>query len=393
MFSTYTAKYTNEESGLAIVGGSRMQQKLGTSLIIFMGLLAVCALGFGQIIENPAKPMAKNAGRIVTLKEEMRIEDTGEGYFFKSPGPIRVSPIGDIFFKDGPEQALQFDPKGRFVRNLFKKGQGPGELSTLGDTWASPELLYLFGYPPKILVFDYEGNLVRELPVRDGLLGGRFILADPANLLVYGPGRPDPSGGTGSRELPWDIIEISPDGSSQKTIGSFPVPSFLEVEEGGAISVTAWNQLQVVALNGNSLFLNSSPEYLIGNFVRDKKGVVLRFRRPYARQKRTGGGGVSISSGSQPPAPEFWPDIYALHIVDGQLWVQTWTVAKEKGILFDVFDTKGRYMDSFYIQSMMEGEDGQPARIRMTIAGGFAYFKEETGDGLVVIRKCRLVGL
>jgi hypothetical protein len=370
-----------------------MNRGLATGLGIVIGLLAIGAWGSGQIIENPAKPMAANAGRIVTLKEELRIEDTGAGYFFKNPGPIRVSPRGDIFFKDGPEQALQFDPEGRFVRNLFKKGQGPGELSSLHDTWSSPDRLYLIGYPPKLLVYDYDGNLVLELPLRSGHLGGRFILADPANLLVYGPGRPDPSGGTGSRDLPWEIIEISPDGTSNKTIGSFPVPSYLEVEEAGAVSVTAWNQLQVVALNGNSLFLNSSPEYLIENFDREKKAVVLRFRRPYARQKRTGSGSVSSPRGSGPPAPEFWPDIYALHVVDGLLWVQTWTVAEGKGMLFDVFDAKGRYTDSFYIQSMMKSEDGQPARIRMTIAGGCAYFREETSNGLIVIKKCRLLGL
>ncbi len=370
-----------------------MNRGLANGLGIVMGLLSMGASGSGQVVENPAKPMAANAGRIVTLKEELRIEDTGAGYFFKNPSSIRVSPRGDIFFRDGQEQALLFDPKGRFVRNLFKKGQGPGELTSLTDTWVSPDRLYLRSNPAKILIFDFEGNLIKELPLRGGTPAGRFIWADQANLLLYGMGRPDPSGGTGFIDIPWDIIEIAPDGSSQETIGSFPIRSFQEVQEGGAISGTSWNQLQVVALNGHSLFVNSSPEYLIENFVRDKKAVVLRFRRPYTRQKRTGTGGVSASRGSQPPAPEFWPDIYALHIVDGGLWVQTWTVVEGKGLLFDVFDAKGRYTDSFYIQSMMKSEDGQPARVRMTIAGGCGYFKEETSDGLIMIRKCRLVGL
>lgn len=360
---------------------------------ILVALLLMCVRGWGQIIENPAKPIAANAGRIVTLKEELRIEDTGAGYFFKNPGPIRVSPRGDIFFKDGPEQALQFDPEGRFVRNLFKKGQGPGELSTVIDTWASWDRLYLIGYPPKILSYDFGGNLIQELPLRGGMAGGRFVFADSATMLVYGSGRPDPSGGTGFIDIPWDIIAIEPDGTSQKTIRSYPIPAFIEVRGDGVISGSSSNQLQVVALDGNSLFVNSSSEYLIEYFIRDQKAVGLRFRRPYARIRNAVAGGVSSSRGSKPSTSESLPDIYALHVVDGRLWVQTSTVTEEKGILFDVFDAKGRYVDNFNIQSMKRNEDGTPARIRMTIAGGCAYFKEETSDGLIVIRKCRLVGL
>lgn len=369
-----------------------MKKGLGTGLLILTGLLLACALGFGQIIENPAKPVAANAGRIVTLKEELRIEDTGAGFFFKNPSTIRVSPRGDIFFKDGQEQALLFDSEGRFVTNLFKKGQGPGEFASLIDTWASPDLLYVRGTPPKILVYDYTGHLVQEHSLRDVFTGGHFILADRANLLVYGFGRPDASGGTGFRDIPWDIFEIATDGTSHK-IGSFPIPVYLNVEADRAISWTGWNGLQVVALNSNSLYLNASSEYLIENFARDKRAVVLRFRRPYTRVKRSGGGVVSTSRRNEPPPPEFWPDIFALHVVDGHLWVQTSTVTREKGILFDVFDAKGLYLDSFYIQSSIRNENGEPARVRMTFAGGYAYFREETSSGLFMIRKCRLVGL
>lgn len=358
----------------------------------FPVFLGITSSSLGQILENPARPLAANAGRVVTLKEELRIEDTGAGFFFKNPSTIRVSPRGDIFFKDGQEQALLFDPQGRFIRNLFKRGQGPGEFTSLIDTWATPDRLYVRGTPPKILVYDYAGNLVQEIALRDIYTGGRFILADQTNLLAFGFGRPDPSVGTGFRDVPWDIFEIATDGTARK-IGSFPIPIYLKVEAGGAISGTGWNQLQIVALDSNSLFLNSTSEYLIENFIRDKRAVVLRFRRPYARVKWSGGGGVSASRGDGPSPPEFWTDIYALHVVDGHLWVQTSTVTEEKGILFDVFDTNGRYLDSFYIQFSIKNENGEPARVRVTIAGRYAYFREETGDGLFVIRKCRLVGL
>ena len=343
------------------------------------------------VIENPAKPLSGNAGRVVTLKEEVRIEDTGGGFFFKNPYAIRVSPKGDIFIKDGQQQALQFDSRGRFVRNLFKKGQGPGELTSILDIWASRDRLFLLGDPPKILVYDHDGNLVKELSLRD-LGRAQFVQADTGSLLIKKSGWPDPSAGVGLRDIPQDIIEIAPDGTTAKSIGSFPIRGFVQVYKGGATGMTTWNQLQAVSLDGNTLFLNHTPEYLVETFVRDKGVVVRRFKRPYSRVKRSGGG-VSEPGGPEPPPPKFQPDIYALHVVDGKLWVQTSTVVAGNGILFDVYDTEGRYLDSFYIQSLMKDRSNNPANMRLTIAGGFAYFRDKTEDELIVIKKCRLVGL
>jgi len=360
--------------------------------LIFLALAFLSSTAAAQaVIENPAKPSSGNAGRVVILKEEMRIEDTGEGFYFKNPFTIRVSPKGDIFVYDGQEQALQFDPQGRFVRNLFKKGQGPGELNGLLDIWATRDNLYLLGFPPKILVFDYAGNLDRELGLRE-LGWGRFILAHTEGFLIHKPGRPDPSAGAGLMDIPQNIVEIAPDGATAKTIGSFPIRGFVQVYEGGAMGTTTWNQLQAVSLDGNTLILNYTPEYLVEEFVRDKGAVVRRFRRPYARVKRSGGGGVSGSGGSGPPPPEFDADIVALHVVDGKIWVQTSTVVEGKGILFDVFDPEGRYVDNFFIQSLIKDPSGKPANMRLTFAGGFAYFRDKTEDELIVIKKGRLVG-
>jgi hypothetical protein len=39
---------------------------------------------------------------------------------------IKTAPDGSIFVLD-EKQFLKFDKKGKFIKNLFKKGQGPGE--------------------------------------------------------------------------------------------------------------------------------------------------------------------------------------------------------------------------------------------------------------------------
>lgn len=344
------------------------------------------------IIENPAKPLSEKAGRVVTLKEEMRIEDTGEGFYFKNPYTIRVSPKGDILIHDGQEQALQFDVQGRFVRNLFKKGQGPGELTALLDIWASRDNLFLIGYPAKILVIDYDGNLVKELSQRE-LGWGRFILGDTGGFLIDKPGRPDPSAGGGLKDIPHNIVDITPEGTILKTYGPFYIRGFVQVFESGAMSMTTWNQFQAVALDENSLFLNYTPEYLVEAFAKDKGIVIRRFKRPYARIKKRGSGGVSGTGGNAPPPPEFEPDITALHIVDGRLWVQTSTIVEGKGMMFDVFDPEGRYVDNFFIQSSWKDPSGMPVNMRLTIVGGFAYFRYKTDDEFIIIKKCRLVGL
>ena len=80
-----------------------------------------------QFVINPVTPLSKNAGRVLSLKEVMRIIDTGRNFYFKYLHSIKIAPNGSIFVKDD-EELLQFDSKGKFNRNFSKKGQGPGEI-------------------------------------------------------------------------------------------------------------------------------------------------------------------------------------------------------------------------------------------------------------------------
>jgi len=370
-----------------------MGEAMKKTVLLIVGIIFSFPMAMAQeIIENPEKAGNAKAGRIVTLSEDMRIADTGEGFYFKNPFTIRVSPRDDIFIYDGQEQALQFDARGRFVRNLFKKGQGPGELTVLYDIWASSDRLYLFGYPSKILIFNYDGSLDKELSTRDVGTVGKFIWSDSDGILMSKSGRPDPAAGNGLRDFPQDIVEISTRDSTVTKISSFPIRAFIEFFPGGAASVRAWNQLHAVSLDERILVLNYTPEYRLEMYDREKGAIVRRFDRPYVRVKKRGGAGISSTGGNRPPEPEFQTDIFSLHVVDGKTWVQTSTIVEGKGILFDVFDRGGRYVDSFYVQSPQKDASGKPANQMLTIANGFAYGRERTEDELIVIKKYRLVG-
>lgn len=75
-----------------------------------------------QIIENTEKPLSEKTGRMLHLKEELRITDDQGGFYFKSPHKIKVSPDGHILVID-EDQLLKFDAHGQFMKNLFRKGR------------------------------------------------------------------------------------------------------------------------------------------------------------------------------------------------------------------------------------------------------------------------------
>jgi len=115
------------------------------------------------VVSNPEEPMSKNAGRIRQLTEELRITDTQRDFYFKSPDNIKIAPDGSIFVLD-EEQFLKFDKKGNFVKNLFKKGQGPGEFERIGNyLFSDNEIVVLQGRPNKIVRLDMMGELISEI--------------------------------------------------------------------------------------------------------------------------------------------------------------------------------------------------------------------------------------
>ena len=361
----------------------------------FMMFLSLSKIAVAQtIIENLVKPDNPRAGRVVTLKEEMRIEDTGKDFYIKNVFGLSISPDGSILVNNSGDQALQFSAQGRFLRNLMKKGQGPGELDRVFDLWISIDRIIIHGMPPKIIEFDTNGKFRKEINIQSlstSLLN--IIDMDPPTILLRRMKRPDPSGGSGWKDIIQELVSFNEEDGTAQIIGAFPIPSFIQVSDSGGVGVTTYDNFLVTPLGKTALFISHSPEYLIKLFDRSSATITRQFKRPYSRVDRVKSGGISSSAGTGPTPPKYRSDIQALHVDSNKLWVQTSTIDAKKGVLVDVFDFAGRYVDYFYLKWSEKEIDPKRVGQKFTFAGGFVYFADKTADDLVVIKKCRLVGL
>jgi len=350
-----------------------------------------------SIIENPGKPLNPKAGRVVTLKEELRIVDSGEGYYFKNPYYIKAAPEGSIYVQDGQQQLLQFDSQGRFLRNLLKMGQGPGEMTGLMDFVVTSEHVILFGIPLKILHLDREGRLFKEIPLPKATMFRGFLSYRSGAYYFTKEDRPQLDGGSKWIDVPQTLVAVTDDGKTVADFVSFPSRRYVSVLAGGVTSQTGFVNLIAVPFGDTKFLVSHTETYLVKLVDTDQKNDVHAFRREYDRVKRPAGmggvrGGVRSTGGAGPEAPEYANDITGLHVLGDRILVQTSTVDRKKGIRFDVFNAEGRYIDAFFLKYSDQDLDPRMLYKRIAFVGDFIYFAEQTDEGTYVIRKCSLVG-
>jgi hypothetical protein len=362
-------------------------------------LLAIAAFlpagpAHGQtIIENSARPAAPNADRIVELKETLRITDEGGAFFFKYPFHIRIGPDGSIFVQE-QEQLLKFDRAGKFVRNFFRKGQGPGEVTFIGDFIPAEHALTVQSItPPKMIWYGDDGAMIKEISLQSPIQ--RFVLIgrESSGFVFRSQGNPF-EGFKGTDPAFVDVaIQILAwkEGTSGLDVrGSFPVEMYVIKASGGGGGMITLADMMTASAGGNRLALTHTQDYLIKIFDLEKKAVVRLFRRPYERIKfePPKAGGMMIDGKTYTHAPrKFSSDIEALFAVDDRLWVVTSQRDKDGNPLIDVFDYDGRYLDRFYLRRPATGAAFSLNARDGAISGGFLYILERDADDMPSVVK------
>jgi hypothetical protein len=317
--------------------------------------LCIAASGYAQdILENPEEPLAKDSRRTVILDEVMRIRDAGEDFYFKYPRNLKVAPNGFIFIQD-QEQFIQFDPNGKFVRNLFKVGQGPGEMQAAGNYFFDGDNIKVHELRNhKILCFDFDGNLLEDFRIQEEARVSRFLLFHKGAYLFLSSERPAAKK-TSVVEIYQKLVQIAQKGKKIREMTELQTKGYVAVGKQGGRVFYDISSVIAMPYREHFLFVSHTQEYLLKFYDAEKKRVIRTFKRDYPRVKtppdaeRTAGAMLDGKPVSPPPQ-KFLNDIQNLLVFKDRLWVVTSTEVQGKGTLIDVFDSEGRYVDCFYLR-------------------------------------------
>jgi hypothetical protein len=345
---------------------------------IILSLTVATVYSFAQtVVENTAKPIGKDAGRVLNLAEVWRITDEAGEFYFKYPRNLQIADDGTIFMTD-TEQFLKFSPDGTFLKNLYKKGQGPGEIGG--------KYFYYFTHGPDLFIQDI-GRLWRT--ALDGVFKEQINLVNkdsrgllgiiPEGLLFLKSVTPPPVERTGKlMEILETVVLVAMDGLGQKDIATFRPKQFLAPQAG-----MSWDPSVIkTSPDGKLLYAIHSRDYLIEVVDISSGTIIMRIKRKYTKVPH-------IENDWEPdfrrkhgsPKIEFEPDIDDLFPVGDRLWITTSIQDKAKGRLIDVFDKDGRFVDSFYL-----GAD----RSLMAVREDVIFCQEKSQEETITIVKYRI---
>lgn len=346
-----------------------------------------------EMIENPNKPLSKKAGRILRLKEVLRIGDVGDEFYFRFPTNLKVSPDGSIFVQE-IDKLFQFDQNGKFVRNFFKKGQGPGEMGyVINYCFHNGNIVIQSSMPYKILWFDLNGKLINEFRIHEQVYGSKFLFFhdDVYYFLKSARSRPKK---TSIVEVPQNLISLASDEKEIKKLSSFTVKKHVTVGKRGGSIIYPINYLINVPYRKKYLFISHTMEYLVKLFDFEENRIIRMFRRKYKKiktprdaEKEKKGGATMDGKVVIPPKQKYLSDIQNLFIYRDNLWVITSTKDKERRTLIDEYSFEGKYIDSYYIKFPDRIVRDRYTLEPVVIHGNFLYALEKNKDESYEISK------
>ncbi len=331
-----------------------------------------------DVIENPEKPLSKNAGRVMKLKEVMKIVDEPGKFYFRDPDDVKMAKDGSIFIADSyGRNFIKFSSNGKFIKNLYKKGEGPGDIQNYFSFSFFQDEIYVYDFVKrKVIQMEQDGSIFNEFKThteqydefmgifRDWLVFMKKVLPfkrDKARMY----------------QVRNKIILLSKDGKKEQENHVFLNKRFYLARRG----LMSWDPFySVLDEDRGYLYVSCTREYMVHILDLNKGKVIRSFKRKYKRVRHE----MSQSEEDfikkyNAPRKKYEKDIERFHLYKGLLWVETSTKDEERGIMIDVFDSDGQFLDNFYLAL-----DGY----LMSVHENFMFLRKSDEEGNIVIKKC-----
>lgn len=362
-------------------------------ILLFLSLFIFSFIILAQIvIENPKKPLNKKAGIVFQLKEEMRITDEQRGFYFKNPENIKVAPDGYIFVLD-EDQFIKFNSEGKFIKNIFRKGQGPGELERIENyLFSNNEIIVHQPKPNKIVKMDMEGNLIKEFRPEKTVTKLIAYFDDKYIMARHSfPKLKKSEEETEIIDIIWNILQVSENKRVEETGYAFPAKWFAKRVRTGIIANYIVDFVST-PYKKKYLVIYHTQDYLLKLLDLEKNQIVRIFNREYksVKYKSEKTTEKKVRFTLEPPR-DYYNDIQKLFIYKDKTWLMTSTMDKKKGILVDVFNIKGQYIDNFYLLLPKSIKLKNLSRHPITISGDSLFILEYDENDIPAIVKYKII--
>jgi hypothetical protein len=365
-------------------------------LTIILFLVTISALTLGaKIIENSAKPPAKNAGRQATLTEVLRIEDDGKNFFFKAPNNLKVGADGSIYLLDD-KQFLKFDKSGAFVGNFWKSGEGPGEYSRVfGYTVNTDHIMILAAQPYKIIKLNLSGKLLEEKRLKSSMGFQRVLNFYGENVYYLDTELNFSKIKGGVFEFPQKLFVKTISDQKTDLKLNLPIERFVVVKRpkgGFMIQLRDLASNRMLVENEHRAYFSHTSNYLI-KVVDIAEGKILRqFRRQYTPVKYIP---TEIDTGPRKmkgflEKKTTFNDVMALVLFKDRLLVFTSTLDEEKGVLVDIFSKDGKYLDYVYVPLKELHRPDTVSSSKIVADGEFLCLLEKDEEDIFSVVKYKL---
>jgi 6-bladed beta-propeller len=335
------------------------------------------------VVRNSRKPVRVPGGpdRLLLVEELTLGRGADENARFSDLRTVQADSEGRIYALDGKECLIKvFDPEGRFVRTIGKKGQGPGEFSVPSRIilTSEDEVVALDAGNRRLSFFKKDGTLVKELSTAKWMFL-RFRVSSRGDIYA------DQAAVSEQGDVVLQISKFSPDLSSSivlateprerapNRVNAFP-PGFQHgvTRDGGLVwAVDSRYEITVVGPDGKPrLKILKDPE---PNPIREEA------RKAIIEEDFKG-----LPAGITLDIPSHFPPIRTLVVADtDHIIVRTYVKHREGGHVHDVFDPEGRFVAQFSL--------GEEEFVMMARDAKLYTLVREDAEGIPLVKRYEVV--